>query len=255
MEQVLYYSRRFLQKHGTTILSCLSAAGVVGSMVMTAKATPKAIKLLDEAKQQKEEELTPIETIKIVAPVYAPAVAVGSATIACIIGSSILNKRQQLAMGGAYALVDRAYKEYKEKLRQLYGDDHDHAIREELARDAYDRNPIAVREEKQLFYDDFSMRYFESTIEDVQNAEYHFNRNFILKGYACLNDLYDFLEIPKTDYGSELGWSLEAGGAFYGYSWVDFVHEKVTMMDGLECYIITMPFEPTADYLGNYDDF
>ena len=31
--------------------------------------------------------------------------------------------------------------------------------------------------------------------------------------------------------------------------WIEFNHRKVTMDDGLECYILEMPFEPKYDFL------
>lgn len=102
-----------------------------------------------------------------------------------------------------------------------------------------------------LFFDELSNRYFWSSIEEVREAEYHFNRNLALRGYAELNELYDFLGLEPTAFGATVGWSLEAGVEFYGYSWVDFYHEchESDDPDVKTYYTIHMPFGPTADYL------
>lgn len=86
-------------------------------------------------------------------------------------------------------------------------------------------------------------------MDDVIEAEYHFNRNFALRDYADLNELYSFLGLPQTEYGATVGWGRYAGESVYGYQWVDFVHIKEHMDDGTEYYRISIPFGPTADYL------
>ena len=98
-----------------------------------------------------------------------------------------------------------------------------------------------------LFYDAWSERYFESTIEQVITAEYHINRNFVLRGYTVLNELYDFLGLEPTDYGSKLGWAVEDD-----ILWLDFNHRKTLLDDGLEVYIIETPWPPSADFLEYY---
>lgn len=250
MDGLLAKSEMFFEKNSSTILTCIGAIGVAATAVMAVKATPKAIAMLDKAKEEKGEELTKLETFKVAAPAYIPATVVGVSTIACIFGANILNKKQQASLMSAYALVDNYYKEYKNKLKELYGDDADTKVTQEMARDKYKEYDVPVSEDKQLFFDMFSMRYFESTMEEVMRAENNFNKNLTLGGHASLNEFYDMLGIPRVDYGYELGWSHKAGGAFYGYSWVDFEHEKVILDDDLECYIISMSHEPTYDWMG-----
>ena len=200
----------------------------------------------------------PVEIVKAAGPVYIPTVIVGISTLACIFSANTLNKRQQAALTSAYALVDSSFKEYKGKLKELYGEEtHNNvvnAIAVEKAEDMYVRGSYmcgtcslpaeASDSEPRLFYDMHSGRYFESTIEQVLNAEYHLNRNYILRGYAYLNELYEFLGIEETDYGSVMGWAPLDDGMY----WIEFNHRKVVMDDGLECYILEMPFEPAYDF-------
>ena len=99
-----------------------------------------------------------------------------------------------------------------------------------------------------VFYDEFSKRYFQRTLAQVQAAEYHLNRNYILRGYADLNEFYRFLDLPETDLGGKLGWSMDAAAEMYGYSWIDFEHKAVNLGEGNVCYRIDMPFAPTYDF-------
>ena len=84
---------------------------------------------------------------------------------------------------------------------------------------------------------------------EVTEAELHLNRNYQLRGYCELNELYEFLGLEPTEYGATVGWGMGVGFEFYGYSWIDFEHELTTMPDGLECFVLDMPFLPTADFM------
>ena len=98
-----------------------------------------------------------------------------------------------------------------------------------------------------MFYDEYGKRFFETTLEQVISAEYHLNRNYVLRGYTVLNEFYDFLGIETTDYGNEIGWAINDDGTF----WIDFDHYQ-TEIDGVECYIIDMPFGPSAEWKEYY---
>ncbi len=109
----------FIKRNAQTILTCLGATGVIVTAVMAVKGTPKALTLLENAKEEKGEELTKLEKFKIAGPVYIPAVITGAATIACIFGSNVISKNQQATLMSAYALLDNSYKEYKKKSQKI----------------------------------------------------------------------------------------------------------------------------------------
>ena len=109
-----------------------------------------------------------------------------------------------------------------------------------IHRENDERNPDDMR----LFYDAFSRRYFESTIAQVLEAEYHLNRNLSLGGDVCINDFYNFLGIEPIDGGDYLSWFY-----FYedGISWIDFNHRKTVLEDGLEVYVVDIVYTPRMD--------
>jgi len=252
-------ARLFVKRNASNILTCLGGVGVVATTITAVKATPKALRLIEEAKQKKGEELTKWEKVKTATTSYLPAIAIGSAAIVCIFGAEVLNQRHQATLLSAYALVDQSYKDYRRKLKELHGEKTDqevmNAIAIEKAEDVGVRGSylgtncdLSLEENNgasQVFYDEHSGRYFESTIEQVLNAEYHLNRNYILRGYSYLNEFYEFLGIEETDYGSVLGWAPNDEGMY----WIDFNHRKLESEEGKDVYIIEMPFEPTYDFL------
>lgn len=241
----------FFKRNASTILTYIGCAGVIVTSVMAIKATPKAIRLLEDAEKEKNESLTKIEVVKTTVPVYILTIITGVSTIACIFGANILNKSQQVALMSAYALLDNSYKEYRKKVKELYGADTSKEVCKELVKEKYIKNNIQVDDRKELFYDELSGRYFESTIENVLKAEYELNRNLVNNSYVCLNQFYDFLNIPLTEYGNELGWCIDEMFKMHLSSWIDFRHEKVTMDDGLECTIIYIQLSPIVNYKNN----
>ena len=251
----------FWERHGATILTCAGGIGVIVTTATAVKATPKVISLLEEAEKEKGEELTKSEKFKMALPNYIPTALIGAGTIVCMVGANVLNKRHQAALVSAYALLESSYKEYRQKLIELYGQEvHEeivNAIAIEKAEDMYIRGSYMcgtcdLTSDKScsdpvVFYDEYSGRFFESTIEQVLNAAYHLNRNYILRGYSYLNEFYEFLGIEETDYGSVLGWTPTDEGEY----WIEVSYRKAVGEDGMEYYVIELPFEPTYEFLEN----
>ena len=237
----------FLKRNGSIILSVLGGAGVVATAVTAVKATCKAIKLIEVYEEQKGENLTTLEKVKVAGPNYIPAILIGVGTITCIFGANVLNKRTQASLMSAYALIDNSYKEYKKKVTELYGVETHKETISSIAKDKY-TDDINVSDDKQLFYDEFSHRYFESTLEDVIKAEYNTNRQLQCNGGVYLNEYYEFLGLEPSPVGTELGWSSGILESHYCAEWIEFDHEKVILDDCLECCIITLRYEPVIDF-------
>lgn len=247
--------RPFIKKNGSTILSCMGAAGLVATTILAVKATPKALSLLEEAKEEKGEELTKWEKINTAGTAYIPTALTGIATVACILGSNVISKRQQASLMGAYALLDSSYKEYRSKTDELYGEEAGKQIRGEIAKDKYTGDEVSLDDGKELFYDFYSGRYFESTPEAVLWAQYETNRSMFVNYAVGLNEFYQLLGLEELPEYESLGWSCGQIEEMYWHPWIEFNHEE-TIIDGdseynegMKCTIIYMPFDPFIDYL------
>lgn len=245
---------KWIKRNSSTILTCAGATGVVLTTVLAIKATPKAMQILEQAEEEKGVELTRIEKVFTAAPVYIPTMLVGTSSILCIFGANILNKRAQASLVSAYALLDNSYKEYKSKVKDLYGSETDDLVREELAKDRYEKDETDVVENddvtKMLFFDEFSKRYFRATSETVLRAEYEMNRILNETGGVSLNEYYELVGLDSVDYGEYLGWSAAQMYEMYWESWLYFNHTKTTADDGTVFWIIdfTEPFPEYDEY-------
>lgn len=250
MNKFVHQANLFVRRNASTILTCVGAAGVVTTAVMAVKATPKALKVLELAEEEKGEDLTVLEKVQVAGPAYITSVLVGVSTIACIFGANALNKRQQAALMSAYALLDSSYKGYKDKVIELYGEEVDQKIKSEIAKDNFKEQAVTVSDETRLFYDEFSKRYFNATDITVQRAEYNLNRNMTQRGYAYLNEFYIDLGIEPIDGGWELGWSPGLTMEYAWQEWVDFNHyHGVIDDDGLEYCMISFYVEPKPNFM------
>lgn len=249
---------KFLEKHSSTILTCLGAVGVVATAVTAVQATPKALLLIEQTRfekweesdcptqQMKDYELTPVEVIQAAWKPYIPSVLIGAATIACLFGANGLNKRQQAAIASAYIFLDQSYKEYKKKVNEVFGPDADLEVQKEIAKDKMKETDILPprSDETLLFYEEHYGELFERTMLEVQDAEYQLNRKLAIDGDVTLNDFFRFLGLDERKVGDALGWSCETICDASHPAWIDFEHELVTMDDGMECRIITTVLPP-----------
>lgn len=240
-----------------TALSIVSVIGLGATVIMAVKATPKALTLIKNAGEEKGDKLTKREIVKAAWKPYIPSLLIGISTAGCIIGSNILSNRQNASLAGAYALASGAYAEYKNKVKELYGEEVHQKIISSIAAEKSNAQPITAGsyfanscldfgddEEELLFYDVFSQRYFTSTLGKVLQAEYHLNRNYALRGDVSLNEFYEFLGINGIDGFDNIGWSCYDGEMY----WIDFDHKREVTEDGLDVHFIEMIFEPGDIY-------
>lgn len=234
-----------LYRYSPVILTSLGAIGVGITAILTAKSTIKAVHILDESSLNNKNKK---EIIKTVWPCYIPSILSGAATIACIFGANALNKRQQATIASAYMLLDQTYREYRSKVKEILGEESEKKVETSIAEEKIKKANLSPIGENLLFYEPYYGQVFQRTMLEVQDAEYKLNQKFAVEGEASLNDFFEFLGLSKTDTGDTIGWSQENSYDFYNYVWIEFEHQLTKGEDGMEYYIINMPFPPTFGY-------
>ena len=240
--------QRFFRRHSSVILTVLGSTGVVATAILSVRAVPKAEKLLIEAYNKKGDALTTAEKIKASWTAYVPAAVTGVSTIACVFGINYLSKRSQASLASAYALIDNAFKEYRNKVKDMYGEEGITNLEHEIIKSKY-TDDLEPNDDKLLFYDHQSRRFFESTMDAVTQAEKTFLEVFHEKGYGSLNQYYDILGIPRTEYGFQLGWFDVENNDPYNCHELEFEYEEVTIRDNLKCWIIATNMPASYDYI------
>lgn len=240
------------------ILTVISVFGFGATCYAVAKHTPDALERIKTAEDNKKDDLTMVEKVKAAAPAYASSAVLGVSTIACIVGSTILDKREQASLSSAIAFGSNYIHKYKGKIKELFGEELDKKVEESVDiekpedynftyDDQYDFASYQNASEDNpgtpmLFYDLSSGTFFEKTLEQVLLAEYFLNRDYILAGEVTLNDWYNYIGLK--DHMDELYNNLVWTPLEEGDEWIDFSHRHRVTDDGREYYEIEIITEP-----------
>lgn len=159
---------RFLKKNGGTILAIGASVGVVLTAIETGKASIKAEKLIEM--NSAEPAYTMKEKIQDCWKFYLPAAALGAGTIACILGSNALNKKQIASLTAGYMALGKAYQEYRQKVIENFGIEKEAEIHDQIKEEKLPEVREKMEEEKLLCYEPISKRYFHATEIELTDA-------------------------------------------------------------------------------------
>ena len=214
-------AKRLVVKHSPEILTGIGVASMAMSTVLAIKATPKAVRLMEEAKKEKEvDKLTPIDTVKATWKCYIPTAASLAGGMACIIGGQTVSMKRSAALLAAYKLSETALVEYKDQVIETLGEAKEKVIQEKVAEKQIQKTP--VKEDEIIHtgkghtrcFDPLSSRYFYSDLEVIRRAANTVNEDLLhsMCGEVTVNDFYDELNLPHTDpsIGDRMGWNTDA---------------------------------------------
>ncbi len=241
-------------KKSPEILVGIGIAGMVTTVVLAVKATPKAIVLMEQKKEElKEDKLSPVEVVKAAWKCYIPAAVIGCASITCVIGASTVHARRNAALATAYSLSQSALREYRGKVIETFGEKKEQTVRDAVAKEKISQNPIVNKEifltkrGDTLCYDSLSGRYFKSDADMLRKAENTLNRLLINDVYVSLNEFYYEIGLPPTKIGDDLGWNLYDGGC----GMIELYFSSHLTADDTPCLVIDYNIAPKYDYAHN----
>lgn len=238
----------------STVLMIGSVMGVIATSISAAMTAPKANEKLRVAENNKEDDLTTLDTVKVLLPAYAPSIILGASTIACIIGSNVANKKQLASLSAAVAVGGKYVHQYKGKIREMFGSELDRTIDDEIKVE-HPEDTIFTYDEwmgyldnssddnpgtPMLFYDVASGIYFEKTLEQVLLSEYHLNRDYVLNGEVTMDDWWFYLGLDVPKSGNDVIWTPMDADEY----WIDFAHVKRKTEEGAYYYEINIITEP-----------
>ena len=257
------------KKHSPEILVVTGVVGIIASTVMACKATTKVSDIVDDAKETIDtihdsvgkglhtsdgEEYTQEVANKDLVIVYAqtgwklvklygPSVALGVASIGCMIGSNHILRKRNIALAAAFKAVDTSFKEYRDRVIDRFGKEMDRELRfgikaKEIEEKVVDENGNETTVTKTVEVADpnvahsiYSIVWCEGNTGWTRNAE--LNKVFLiqtqnaandklrLNGILTLNEVYDMLGVPRTAYGQIAGWVYTEDDSI-GDGFVDF---------------------------------
>lgn len=260
-----------LKKHSPEILVVAGIAGTVVSAVLACKATTKVAEILDETKgtldtihegmetgaingQEYTTEDGKKDTIVVyaqtgmkLAKLYAPAIILGTLSITSILASNNILRKCNVALGAAYAAIDKSFKEYRGRVIERFGEQVDTELKYGIKAKKFEEievDPETGKEKKVKktvmvadpnLQSDYAV-YFDSKSRNYEtNPDY--NRMFLkaqqafandklqTRGHLFLNEVLDDLDLPRTPAGQIVGWTKDGPDGYVNFRIVEVERE------------------------------
>lgn len=209
-------------KHSPELLTAIGIGGMVTTTVLAVKATPKALKKIEDEKDKQDvDKLKPVDVVKVTWKDYAPAVVTGVASTACLIGAQSINLRRNAALVTAYQISTTALNEYKEATAEVVGEETVKEIRDKVVEEKKERGNKNVDstaslssyslDEDVLIRESISGQYFWSTEEKIKEIKNDLNGRMIDgREYSIsLNELLIELGLKRHILGDNIGWNVD----------------------------------------------
>lgn len=260
-----------LKKHSPEILVVAGIAGTVVSAVLACKATTKVAEILDETKGtldtihegmetgaingqeyttedgKKDTVVVYTQTGMKLAKLYAPAIILGTLSITSILASNNILRKRNVALGAAYAAIDKSFKEYRGRVIERFGEQVDTELKYGIKAKKFEEievDPETGKEKKVKktvmvadpnLQSDYAV-YFDSKSRNYEtNPDY--NRMFLkaqqafandklqTRGHLFLNEVLDDLDLPRTPAGQIVGWTKDGPDGYVNFRIVEVERE------------------------------
>ena len=260
-----------LKKHSPEILVVAGIAGTVVSAVLACKATTKVAEILDETKgtldtihegmetgaingQEYTNEDGKKDTVVVyaqtgmkLAKLYGPAIILGTLSVTSILASNNILRKRNVALGAAYAVIDKSFKEYRGRVIERFGEQVDTELKYGIKAKKFEEievDPETGKEKKVKktvmvadpnLQSDYAV-YFDSKSRNYEtNPDY--NRMFLkaqqafandklqTRGHLFLNEVLDDLDLPRTPAGQIVGWTKDGPDGYVNFRIVEVERE------------------------------
>lgn len=260
-----------LKKHSPEILVVAGIAGTVVSAVLACKATTKVAEILDETNGtldtihegmktgaingqeyttedgKKDTVVVYAQTGMKLAKLYGPAIILGTLSITSILASNNILRKRNVALGAAYAAIDKSFKEYRGRVIERFGEQVDTELKYGIKAKKFEEievDPETGKEKKVKktvmvadpnLQSDYAV-YFDSKSRNYEtNPDYNLmflkaqqafaNDKLQTRGHLFLNEVLDDLDLPRTPAGQIVGWTKDGPDGYVNFRIVEVERE------------------------------
>lgn len=193
-------------------------------------------------------------TIGRMTKLYAPAVGLGVLSVAALTGSHVILTKRNVALTAAYATVEKAFDEYRGRVRDDVGEDKDREYMfgsKEVTEKVVGEDGKTKTVKKKTYgghsmyarvFDEVTSRSWKPNADYnkmyIQCQQSFANEKLQAQGYVLLNDVFDLLGMERTSAGCVVGWVKGHGDDFIDFGLHDSNGDIIAFMDGLECSVL-----------------
>lgn len=255
-------ARLKLSNASPELLAIVGVVGLIAAGVTACVASTKLGKTLDEVKDDIDKvksdenpevvsETKDVERKKAlfkaylkgagkICKLYIWSVLIAAISIACIFTSNKILRNRLTTVTAAYAMLDKAYKSYREDVAKEIGEEKENELYygvKKVTEEVVDPETGEKKQVEHLFANtehqhSIYAKYFDECSDfwkpdPLQNLAFlnlvmaSCNDKLKNRGYLFLNEVYEMLDIPPTVEGQIIGWVYDEDNPI-GDNFVDF---------------------------------
>lgn len=205
----------FFTNNGPEIAVGFGAAGILTTAGLSIWGTVKAVRAVDkckEEKNEKKEDFTVKDVVKVSWKYYIPAGLTASLSLTSLLLGYKAQFDKSATLATAYALSENTLAEYKKKVVDAIGKEKEDKIEQEIAEERVNRDikindiPVIANDEDVLCYDALTGRFYASSINKIKEVILQLNTDRLLNGDVALNDYYYGVGLAGVKIGENMGW-------------------------------------------------
>lgn len=240
-----------LSKNGPTLMIIGGVVGLGATAVLAAKAgtkTPDVVadhnerraeadKAFDDKRDHQQAMLKVYtKTVMDFTQLYGPAIVLGVASGASVLGGHKILKGRHIATMVAYSGLQDKFTSYRGRVAETLGADrekeiHDGAhgkwVEDEDRPGEYNLKSLWSEDNRASnylspFFDEYCSNWTKSPSQNysfLMGVQQHSNHLLQARGHLFLNEVLDALRLPRTPEGAVMGWVLDGKN---GDGYVDF---------------------------------
>lgn len=203
--------KRVLDSNAPVILTGIAVSGACLTTYLSAKGAYKAANVVREVQSlNPTTELSNQEKFVLTYKFYAPAAVSLVGTSACMVMATKIGLDRTAAVAGAFVIAERANDQYRDKVKELLGQNKHVKVEDAVASDDVDKvvvpTTIVLDGQDQVFIDRWSGRAFPSTMEKMNRAVNDFNHDMLYGSYGSLSEFYTRIGLDDTEESDDIGW-------------------------------------------------
>lgn len=270
-----------LKKYSPEILTTVGIAGVVTSAVLASRATLKLEPVIVRSQQKlyainaaiedgvvdietRADELAVVrakgavyvETGLDLTKLYGPAVAVGTASIVCILSAHGIMRQRNAALVAAYTVMEKGFQAYRSRVVEEFGEEKDRDYLHGLVTTEVTNEKGETHKEVTLhpdpnvhsvyarFFDEYNINWekqAEKNLFFLKSQQNYWNDVLHTRGHVFLNEVYDSIGLEHSQAGAVVGWlnDEKSGDTFIDFGIWDLYNDQARMfVNGLERSIL-----------------
>lgn len=219
--------------HSAALYTAVGVSSGLGAIISGIAVTPENTRKLDNERDERARlgipEMTFWEKMQMIGPSYIPCVLLFGTSATCFILNTLKEERKIATLAGLYSMSEKSFEEYREKVKDMFGERKEAKVRDEIASD---QAKLATSNSVAYIYtgdgdypclDAWSNTKFRSSQIAMEKARIAVLDRIRSEMYISLEEVYNEMHLPlrRDQKGlplidrSEIGWTQDDDLQFF----------------------------------------